>query len=320
MRGNLIRARIIPNDALTDEVVAPFLAAYGRLPPAQIPALAPAVGSRQPLAILFLDGSERIGYALVQRRHSILAEVFHGPVVLSADQYLACVAALKPLLRRRGLLLLRVLPPYSFPRPDGLEGRFNWATCVVDISLDADKLLQSFAPNHRQSIRKGLDAPLSIMDMEYGTEEAFAEGYVAMFARRTIDVPARATIRLLQTLPKHDHSFVLCARHVPDGALVGGCIFLISGDTCTYFQGWSARTGYPVLHTLLWRAMLHAKERGCTRFDLGGYSLDETNGQLKSINDFKRWFRGTVLYYPSTAIIPLYRPVQLLLRCLSTHL
>ncbi len=316
----MICANWLAIEALDDIAIAPFLAKRGHLPPSQTPAFARAITSGRLLAFEFLRGGERIGYVLLQVRKLILAEAFHGPVVLESADYTECVAALKPLLRKRGLLLLRVLPPLYAPRPDGLPGGFNWATSVVDISKDEAALLQSFSPNHRQSIRKGMAAPVAIEALENDEALAFAEGYAAMFARRGIQVSASETVRLLTQFSEEPDAFALCALQAVNRKLIGGGIFLHSGDTCTYYQGWSARTPHPVLHTLLWMAMLHAKSLGCSRFDLGGYSLDKRDAQLQAINDFKRWFRGTVISYPATSLIPLFSILTPLLRSLGKRL
>lgn len=316
----MICAKRLAVEALDDAAIAPFLAKHGRLPPSQTPAFARAITGGRILAFEFLKNDERIGYVLLQLRKRILAEAFHGPVVLEPADYTECVAAMTPLLRKRGLVLLRVLPPLYAQRPDGLPGSFNWATSVVDISKDETALLQSFSPNHRQSVRKGIAAPFTIDALENDEAMAFSEGYAAVFARRGIRVPASETMRLLTQLPEEPDAFTLCARQAADGKLVGGGIFLRSGNTCTYYQGWSARTPYPVLHTLLWKAMLRAKSLGCSRFDLGGYSLNERDAQLQAINDFKRWFRGTVVTYPATSLILLFGILAPLLRSLGKRL
>jgi hypothetical protein len=323
----MISARLESIDKVGSLQLVPFLEAYHTLPITQDPQLAKATaGAKSLLLYSFYKGELPIGYAILQVKKHILAEVFHGPMVLEKANYLPSVDALKKALRKKGLLILRVLPPFGLPRPRGFLGRFNWSTCVVDVSMTQAELLQSFSPNHRQSIKKGLTAGIRIEQLKASEELEFANGYVQMFARKGVAVSLEATTALLRQLDGlgagHSQAFVLAARPLHDDALVGGGIFLISGNTCTYYQGWSARTSppLPVLHTLLWHAMLHARESGCRHFDLSGYSHDLEDAALKSINDFKRWFRGQLLHYPLTSVIPLYKALSPLVRLLIKRL
>jgi lipid II:glycine glycyltransferase (peptidoglycan interpeptide bridge formation enzyme) len=151
--------------------------------------------------------------------------------------------------------------------------------------------------------------------------KAYAKGYVAMFERRGIKKNVGSELAMLQRfLSGNLDVFILCVRH--NGLLVGGGIFLRSGDTCYYYQGWSERLTppVPVLHLLLWEAMRYAKRAGCAQFDLFGFSLKDQDKQLQAINDFKRWFRGTLEIYPSTAVIPLYGFLLPLIRRLGARL
>ena len=318
----MIRVRPLSPETCDAAYLAPFLQRHGRISEHQVPALATILAEdARPIGYEFIRDGKPIGYAVVKIRHHILADISFGPIVLDNDQFTSCVAALKPALRRKGALLLRIIPPYGAPQCKGLPANFNWATSVVDLSPAEEDILKSFSPNHRQSIRKAVAAGIRVRPLDAENVDAYARGHVGMFARRGISKDAAATLKLITELhalakdPAHS-VFILSAFSADSDQIIGGGVFLCTGDTCTYYQGYAERLEppLPVLHLVLWEAMKRAKAMGCSRFDLSGYSLDDDDQQLKAVNDFKRWFRGAIIHNPPTVVIPLYPLIATLLR------
>jgi hypothetical protein len=327
MSQAMIRARAITPEACDESFRVPFLAAQGRLSEHQVPALAGVLAEDARLLVFeFIKEEKSVGYVVVKVRHKILADVQFGPVVKNPDDFVPCVNALKGVLRKRGLLLLRIMPPFGVPDYPGGEGHFNWATSVVDLDKSEDDILKSFSPNHRQSIKKALQAGIAIQMIAEHELEQYAKGHVEMFTRRGILRNIPETLRLVQGIHKLSKSameapFILTARQETD-IILGGAIFLRSGDTCTYYHGFAERGNppLPVLHSLIWEAMKLARSRGCTRFDLCGISLDADDAQLKAVNDFKRWFRGTLIQNPPTVVVGLFPFVAPLLRLMKKRI
>jgi lipid II:glycine glycyltransferase (peptidoglycan interpeptide bridge formation enzyme) len=325
----MIRIRPVPLEACDSAYLAPFVERYGSLPVTQAPRIARVLAEGARLdAYAFSSGDKPAGYALVTIRRRILADISFGPVVLDNDDYIECVDALKRQLRAKGLMLLRILPPYNAPRPAGIAANFNWATSIIDISKGEEDILKSFSPNHRQSIRKAAAAGIRVQELGPGGAAAYAEGHVAMFASKGIRRNMADTRRLVnefQAIAQESAGtevFLLSASLAGSEGIIGGGIFLRSGDTCMYYHGYAHRPDppLPVLHLLLWEAMKQAKSLGCSRFDLAGYSLDTSDLQLKAVNDFKRWFRGEILHYPPTVVIPLYAALKPLLRLIGKRI
>ena len=309
-----VSAQPVPIGALDAAFLQPFLAAHGAIPPEQHPVFAPVINAGVALKCFrFVREGKVIGYAIVKLRQYILADVYFGPVVLDSKDYKACIAALKPALRRQARLMLRIIPPRYAADVDGYGAQFNWATIVLDISRSREDLLRSFSVNHRQSIGKALKAGITVKPLPVRDSAAWLSGYINMFRRRGIAKVAEDAGQVLAAMTAlsgapGDSVFILAA-YLNDGSTVaGGGIFLCSGDTCSYYLGFSEKTDppVPVLHLLLLEAMLAAASRGCRLFDLYGYSLAGDDAQLKAINDFKRWFRGELQVYPGTVLLPLY--------------
>lgn len=327
MPKEMIRVKALHPDACDETFQAPFLAAQGRISEHQIPPLARILAEDARLLVFeFLKNDERIGYVVVKVRHKILADVQFGPVVLDPALFIPCVDAMKNVLRRKALLLLRILPPFGVPEYPGLSGNFNWATSIVDLNRSEEDILKSFSPNHRQSIKKALQAGIEVRPILKEELEEYARGHVEMFTRRGISRSIPDTLRMLNGLfalseSMDDPPFILTARLGVNG-IQGAAIFLRSGDTCTYYHGYAQRGNppLPVLHALLWDAMKKARGLGCTRFDLCGISLDVNDTQLKAVNDFKRWFRGMLLQNPPTVVIGLFPLVTPLLRLMNKRI
>jgi len=323
MHQNIIRVRPVSLIDLNEARLAPFVIKHGHLSVHQVPAIADIISEDARLAAyeFFEESGQMAGYAIVKIRHRILADISFGPVVMHRDLFIPCLNALKPALRRMGLLLLRVYPPYDAPDFPGIPAKFNWATSVVDISRSEEDLLKSFSPNHRQSIRKAASAGIRVQDLKAGDVAAYVKGHVAMFARRGIPKSEAESLGLVGGLhqlcgDESANGFMLSAHTGDSDHLVGGGIFLCNGDTCDYYQGYADRTEppLPVLHLVLWEAMKRARAMGCLRFDLSGISLDDNDIQLKAVNDFKRWFRGEIIRYPATVVVPLYSFMKPVLR------
>ena len=80
----------------------------------------------------------------------------------------------------------------------------------------------------------------------------------------------RRTKSLAQEADTFDDALVIRARH--QNQAVAGLLVLAHGNNATYQIGWTSEAGRPVNATnlCLWTAVEHLKERGLSRFDLGG--------------------------------------------------
>ncbi len=324
-----MRIRPVSLDALSPACLLPFQQKLGHFSVHQSPGLAPILAEGAELAAYEFTGAagEMLGFAVVKFRQRILADVSFGPVVMDPSLFVDCIALLKPALRRKGRLILRVYPPQGAPPYSGFPGKFNWATSVVDLDRSEDEVLKSFSPNHRQSIRKAAAAGVRVQRLRQEDVPPYVDGHVSMFARRGIPRSREESLRLVDDLHRlssvdETSVFLLSAHAGESDGLIGGGIFLRNGDTCTYYQGYADRTEppLPVLHLVLWEAMRRARAAGCRRFDLSGYSLDEDDVQLKAVNDFKRWFRGEIIRYPDTVVVPLYAILKPVLRLAGKRL
>ncbi len=297
-------------DSLTPQLTAPFLNKWGHIALQQHPVLSRLLNSAGQLrAYQFRQGGELVGYVIVKVNKRVLADVFHGPVVLDDSQYTKCAVLLKNALRRSGLIAMRIFPPEYGTAVASLRSHFHWATAIVDLDKDTEKIFAAFNSNHRYGIRQAMKENIEVDVLHADSADEFSAGHRQVYERRGIAHPSgsatlKQAYRGLCALDD-EYGFILGIRDRDTGALIAGGIFIRSGNTIHYLIGFSLRIRNLALsHLLLWRAMEKAKDMGCTRFDLHGFSLKE-DAQLLAINNFKRWFGSKIHVYPETSIVNL---------------
>jgi lipid II:glycine glycyltransferase (peptidoglycan interpeptide bridge formation enzyme) len=78
-------------------------------------------------------------------------------------------------------------------------------------------------------------------------------------------------------------------------------IIVRQGSTARYFLGATdpARKDVPVLHLGIFEAIRKSQAMECAAFDFWGYNVYAEEGeQIYHINRFKKWFSGSLLFYP----------------------
>ena len=171
--------------------------------------------------------------------------------------------------------------------------RYGWSTLLVDLTLSDEGLLKSFRRQTRQNVRKSLDADLHV------SEEDDPRGWttlheldLAMAERVATDM--RSADRFSETSQrwlKAGGRGALLVERSGDTA-TAAAIVIVQGATATLVALPSRRVeGLPTSYLLVWEAMRWARERGCTTFDMGGYSLvGGSDDPLAGVKQFKRGF------------------------------
>ena len=309
---------VIREENIADAIVhdrARWLNIFGRIPVEQ-DVLWTNVPERHTRFFLYkaYENNKVRGFVLVKIRRGILAEMNFGPVVDDAIYYVPFIKLVLQELRKKRVWVVRIISPSfedSSHEIKSCASHFNWATVIIDLANDIDTVFRSFNDNHKYSIRKTLSQGVKVTLLGEEDLPVFLTAYIAMFQRRGIDKDvSEARLKftgIFQTLQTYaGEGMVLGVRHPETGALVAGGVFIKSGDTMYYRDGFSEKIkGWALLHVIIWEAVRIAKELGCLYFDLGGYSLKD-DSQLQAINDFKRWFSRNIRISPPTKIIELF--------------
>jgi hypothetical protein len=171
----------------------------------------------------------------------------------------------------------------------------TWATLLVDIAQDEKGILASFRPATQRSIRKSqrLGIEVSSEDTPEGWS-VLSELETELSLRTPVNPVDRETIARISHdwLADSSGGTILIPRH--DGVPLAAALIIVHGERAHLPMIPSSHHGHktlPTSHLVVWEAMRWAKERGCTVFDLEGYSLMAKPGDsLWGVNQFKRGF------------------------------
>jgi len=282
-------------------------------------------GHEKLFSYLFYEESKLIGYVILRIRKSILAEVFQGPVLIDPALYLSSVHLLTNQLRKKGLLVLRIQPPEWATVVPGIHSHFQWATAVVELQASMEQIFASFRSNHRYSIRQAMRQGLEVGPLGAKDLDDYIEGHKFVYQKRGLLHNQGSSHILRNQLLKildlgNQHGMILGIRDQETGVLQAGGLFLRSGSSMIYQNGFSLRTnGRAYSHLIQWKAMEQARSLGCKSFDLHGYSL-KPDAQLVALNDFKRWFGTKIHYFPACTLIGLLPGIKWLLKLMAGRL
>ena len=269
------------------------------------------MGSRQPIFFWAeRDGAICLTALGVRRRLPVPGRVFwefkKGPTVLDSgvlDQWLGwLVGALgrevarlhvepavpldeggddvETLLERHGFVRRRVMG--------------TWATLLVDIGPDEEDILASFRPATQRSIRKSRRLGIEVCSEDTPEGWSVLSALETDLSRRTPVNPVdRETIAQISRhwLADASGGTILIPRR--DGMPLAAALVIVYGQRAhlPMIPSSHRHRKLPASHLLVWEAMRWAKARGCTTFDLEGYSLMAQPGDsLWGVNQFKRGF------------------------------
>lgn len=271
---------------------------------------------------LAYEHSKICGYACVQVKKGISASVLFGPVVRGTNEYEAICKGLVSKLARRGILMLRIIPPYMSQQDkaslesttvlkfETSDNEINWCTLRLNLENPIEDLFKDFSENHRRSIKKAQKLNLTTEKINTPADiDIFTDQYILMYQSRGLPISPTATRQSFQSLSaffkQHDNGLFLAVQ-TDQGDIVGGLCICFQGDTAFYYKGYSHpdQRSLPINHLAFYDAMILAKSRGLKYFDFGGYANNVKEGdQLYSINRFKDGFSGELVVYPKTLLI-----------------
>ncbi len=275
------------------------------------------LGGWEPSRVLVLDGDEPVaGVQLLARRVMGVPSLYapRGPWWRDDAKGLAGLDALTRWLRRTrpsGAPFLRIDPPLVDAKPLSALGFREAprqvqprATIVVDLTPDEEKLLAAFNSrvryNARHAIKKGVEVS------EGGVELArpFWELLAATAERKGfVERDLSYFTQLMEVFG--DDARILLARY--NGAVVYGALIVVFGQSAYYLYGGSGGDRSVKPSELgQYRAMLWAKSRGATRYDMWGIPFQPTeDNPLYSVYTFKSGFGGFEERYVGALDLPL---------------
>lgn len=235
--------------------------------------------------------------------------VERGPVCDDPDLLIEATGRLGESLQRAGGVELIVNPYWWSPEAERLEtglsqlGFVPWGrsggphdhTLVIDLTPSEETIRMSFRKAIRHALRHAEELGLEVAPARDETDvHAFWQAFQEMAEQKHIGgLDEGYLLRLWrELLADQDHGLCLIARY--QGEMVAGHIVLRHGHRVEELHSPSLPgkfTDVPKKHLCVWEAIRWARVRGCTVYDLAGYTPDAPEGSvLAGINQFKMGF------------------------------
>jgi peptidoglycan pentaglycine glycine transferase (the first glycine) len=249
-----------------------------------------------------------------------LAYVPKGPVVEPGDRetWVRVLRRLREFGQQRGVTFLKIEPDWEGEHPQSqlfIEEGFKLSdraiqpatTIVVSLKADEEEILAQMKSKTRYNVRLAQRKGVTVQE---GGEEDVSLFYELMEETRDRDafgIHAEEYYReAWRAFAPQDQAKLFLAYYGDEP--LGGLMVFAFGSRAYYLYGASSDRHRNLMpnHLLQWRAMLWARERGCTSYDLWGIpdeagegdeDMEEVlkRGGLWGVYRFKRGFGGRVV-------------------------
>ena len=157
----------------------------------------------------------------------------------------------------------------------------GYSTIWLDLAADAETLRSNLDPKWRNKVVRAERG-----DLEISVGGKRAHQYAWLLERedaqrdavRYVGLPTGLVEHFAGASRKGGKRGVVSLTAISNRDKVAGALFLLHGNSATYFTGWSGAEGRALAahNLLLWRAMMELKDCGIRWLDLGG--LNTTHG------------------------------------------
>ena len=167
----------------------------------------------------------------------------------------------------------------------------------IDLNQSMSDIRKGFRKGHKAAINwtiKNIDAKvITSKNISWNDMNKFRKLHMQVSGRET---RSEKTWNIQYDMIMNNEAFAVFGEK--NGVLVTAALFQYSDKTCYYSVSASNRELFdkPISHTLIWRAIEHAKLLNCKIFEVGEQVYDRENRKKESnIADFKRGFGGNIL-------------------------
>ena len=170
-------------------------------------------------------------------------------------------------------------------------------TVLIELKGDPDDLLARMKSKWRYNVRYAVRKGVTIRRGTFSDITVFYKMYVETAARDGFLIrPEAYYCDVWQYFMSANLAEMLLAE--VDGHIVAGLIVFYFGQRAWYLYGASTGQHRQLMpnHLLQWEAMLRARERGCTHYDLwGAPNVFEESDRLWGVYRFKQGFGGRLI-------------------------
>lgn len=247
----------------------------------------------RPVALLQVLIRKVLGFCFI-------VKINRGPILL-VDNYISALGELRleiltSFLRyssSQNWLLVQVAPEIYQNINNELDlsslgwrvrGR-SWGSALINLCLSEQDLLMSVKGRWRRNLRKAQKQKIIISRAPIS--EDLLNTVIELYSDAQDELDYRGVsanlIRSLAQQKGNTFEFVVHLATSEKSEILGAFISIIHGKSATYFISCSTPAGKKLLvnYSLIWAAIMYAKERQCDAFDLGGITGNTTPGILQ---------------------------------------
>ncbi|OGY19702.1 MAG: hypothetical protein A2900_01180 [Candidatus Chisholmbacteria bacterium RIFCSPLOWO2_01_FULL_50_28] len=174
-------------------------------------------------------------------------------------------------------------------------------TLQIDLRQSPKDLFRTFKKDARTSIRKTLHScRFRVLDPQDEAQRAQFYSFWKTYGRGFVFSVSNFQ-KLLAAFGSD--SFFVCT-YTGKGQLLAASLILVHNKSASYYFACVSPLGRPRLagYLVVWEAILEAKRRGCTAFDLEGVYDQRFPGlrRWKGFSQFKQKFGGKEIVYPGS--------------------
>jgi len=242
------------------------------------------------------------------------AQIYFGPVCCEKEVMITSINEIIHYYKKRGFYYLGIQMYYkSGYDTDYIEYALNKLHKIkyifnnentkssIEINLDdtQEEIFKKFKENHKRNIKKALNLKMTVEVMKDAFELAsFVKIYLKMSKVRSLDED-KPINQIYNFLINNKKGEVLLIKD-KDNIILGGAILAYQGNTVRYLIGATDPDRYdlPMLHLVLYKAIIKAKNNNFKYFDFWGFDhFADENDQVFNINKFKKGFGGYYTFF-----------------------
>ncbi len=246
------------------------------------------------------------------------ASIHFGPVCSDRDTMIESVESIIKFYKKQGYFYLAIQMywksgfdvdyiEYALNKKYHIRYFFNSDNTKSSIELNlkdsVEDIWKRFKDGHKRNIKKSekLGTIIETVNNREGLE-SFLGVYLKMCRIRQIDdheISKKSIMEIYDFLESNDRGKIYIIKD-SSGIVLGGAIFVNQGISVRYLKGASDpdRKEIPVLHSLLYHAILMAKKNNFNYFDFWGYNhFVDPSDQIYNINYFKKGFGGYYTFF-----------------------
>lgn len=253
------------------------------------------------------------------------AHIWFGPVCCDREIMITSINEIIDFYKKRGFWYLAIQMyyksgydtdyiEYALNNKHNITYVFNNENTKSSLEIDLEKSIEdiysSVRKGHKSDIKKAIREGIRVEELkDEGELKHFTDLYLKMCKTRVIGGHSAEEIHnICNYLVMNKKGQILLAKDC-NNVIIGGAILAYQGISVRYLLGASDpdRRELPLLHLVIYEAIMKAKSMNFRYFDFWGYNhFAEESDQAFNINHFKKGFGGYHTFFAKKMNVNLF--------------